>query len=882
MTLRSHLNSFMRNLLGKKRVEQDLDEEIQSTLALMTAEKIKQGMNPQEAARAARVELGGVEQVKEEVRAIRAGVWLETIVRDTSFGLRMLRKNPGFTAIAVLTLAFGIGANTAIFSVVNAVLLRPLPFPDASRIMMVWHTPPQKSFPGVKRFVVSPANYLDWRRQNHVFNDMAALGFGPFNLTGNGEPESILGAKVSADFFSVLRVRPEMGRAFVADDDQSGHGNVVILTDAFWRSHFDANRNVLGTTIRMDDQPYLVIGVMPAEFSFPLQAKLAIPLAWTDKERAVRGNHNLLVIARLKSGVSQQQAQAEMDTISSGLAQQYPDDDAGWGAAVVPFHDFIGGSVRSALLLLLGSVAFVLLIACTNVANLTLAKALGRRKEIAIRTVLGASRSRVMRQVLPETLLLSLAGGTLALLLAHFLVDAIAAFLAPQLPLSVTIGLDGWVLAFTLAISVLTGIIAGLAPSWHLAKANLNASLKQGLGKTDSASSGGRARCAFVVAEVALSLVLLIGAGLTIQTLYLLRSVNPGFDPHNVLTVPLAISETKYASGEQQTAFFDDILERVRALPGVNSVGAVDDLPFRGGSTQPIIAEGQPAVPMADQPEVPVRVITPGFLRAMGIPLLQGRDISDADKASSQPVVLVSQAFAKRFWPHDSPIGKHVTLTFSRGASREVVGVVGDVKIDGLDVTQPIDMVYEAMEQNARVPGMVLTVRTGTGPAGLVSAVTDVVHQVDAEEPVVGIVTMDTVVDQSLGKQQLSMTLLGAFAGLALLLAAIGIYGVQAYAVRQQVREIGIRMALGAQRRDVFRLVVGQGLRLTLLGIGIGIVAAFGITRFMASQLYGLSPTDPVTFVGVTVLLMFVALLACYVPARRAMRVDPMVALRYE
>jgi putative ABC transport system permease protein len=879
MTLRSHLNSSMRNLLGKERVEQDLDEEIQSTLALMTEEKIKQGMNPQEAARAARVELGGVEQVKEEVRTIRAGAWLETIVRDTSFGLRMLRKNPGFTAIAVLTLALGIGANTAIFSVVNAVLLRPLPFPDASRIMMVWHTPPQKSFPGVKRFVVSPANYLDWRSQNHVFNDIAALGFGPFNLTGNGDPESILGAKVSADFFAVLRVRPEMGRA---DDDQSGHGNVVILTDAFWRSHFDANRNVLGKTIHMNDQPYLVIGVMPAEFSFPLQAQLAIPLAWTDEERAVRGNHNLLVIARLKSGVSQQQAQAEMDTISSRLAQQYPADDAGWGATVVPFHDFIGGSVRSALLLLLGSVAFVLLIACTNVANLTLAKALGRRKEIAIRTVLGASRSRVMRQVLSETVLLSLAGGTLALLLAHFLVDAIAAFLAPQLPLSITIGLDGWVLAFTLAISVLTGIIAGLAPSWHLAKSNLNASLKQGLGKTDSASTGGRARCVFVVAEVALSLVLLIGAGLTIQTLYLLRSVNPGFNPHNVLTVPLAVSQTKYASSEQQRAFFDNVLEGVRTIPGVDVAGAVDALPFQGGSTQPVIAEGHPVVPMADQPEVAVRVITPGYLHAMSIPLLQGRDLGEADKVGSPLAILVSQAFAKRFWPHDNPIGKHVTLTFSPGLSREVVGIVGDVKINGLDVIQPIEMVYEAMDQNERIPAMVLSVHTSVAPVHLISAVADVVHHVDPEEPVVGIVTMDTVVDQSLGKQQLSMTLLGAFAGLALLLAAIGIYGVQAYAVRQQVREIGIRMALGAQRRDVFRLVVGQGLRLTLLGIGIGVVAAFGITRIMASQLYGLSPTDPVTFVGVTVLLMLVALLACYVPARRAMRVDPMVALRYE
>ena len=869
-------------MFRRRRKPSDFNAEIDAHILLETERLQAQGLSAEEARAAAHRAFGNVTQAQERFYESGRWLWWDHLGQDVRYGLRQLRRNPGFTTVAVVTLALGIGVNTAIFGVVNAVLLRPLPFPDASRIMMVWHTPPQKSFPGVKRFVVSPANYLDWRRQNHVFEGMAAIGFHPFNLTGNGQPESVLGAKVSAGFFSVLCVGPKIGRAFSLDDDQPGHGNVVILTDAFWRSHFDADPDVLGKVIRMDDQPYSIIGVMPTDFSFPLRAQLGVPLAWTDKERAVRGNHNLLVIARLRFGINQQQAQAEMDTISRRLAQQYPADDAGWGAAVVPFHDFIAGPVRSPLLLLLAAVAFVLLIACTNVANLTLAKALGRRKEIAIRTVLGASRSRVMRQVLSETVLLSLAGGTLALLLAHFLVDAIAAFLAPQLPLSVTIGLDTWVLAFTLAISVLTGILAGLAPSWHLAKSNLSASLKQGLGKTDSDSASGGARSAFVVAEVALSLVLLVGAGLTIRTIYLLRRVNPGFDPRNVLTVPLAISGKRYASAEQQTAFFDNILDRVRALPGVNSAGAVDNLPFQIGSTEPIIAEGQPMVPMADQPEVPVRVITPGYLRAMRIPLLQGRDISDADKAGSQPVVLVSQAFAKRFWPHDSPIGKHVTLTFSSGPSREIVGVVGDVKIDGLDVIQPIDMVYEAMNQNAGVPGMVLTLRTALPPTGLISAVTNVVNHVDPEESVVGIATMDTVVDQSLGKQQLSMTLLGAFAGLALLLAAIGIYGVQAYAVRQQVREIGIRMALGAQGLDVLKHIVGRGLRFTLIGAGIGTAVALGLTRFLSSQLYGVTPTDPLTFVAVLLILTGVALLASYIPARRAMRVDPMVALRYE
>jgi putative ABC transport system permease protein len=882
MTILAWLKSSSRNLFRKQRADAELDDEVRGYVELVAEEKMRAGMNPEEARRAARIEAGGVERVKEQVREVRAGAWLDSLLQDVRFGLRMLRKSPGFAAIAILTLALGIGANTAIFSVVNAILLRPLPFPDPGRLMIVWHTPPQKSFPGVSRFVVSPANYLDWSHENHVFEQMAAIGFGSFNLTGMGQPESVTGASVSADFFSVLRFRPGLGRGFVADDDRPGHGNVVVVSHAFRQTHFGANENVLGKSIKLDDKSYAIIGVMPPKFDFPFQAQLWTPLAWTDQQRAVRGNHNYVVITSLKSGVDQEKAQAEMNAISDRLAQQYPTDDAGWGASVVPLRESLIGPVRSALLVLLGAVAFVLLIACTNVANLTLAKALGRRKEIAIRTILGASRGRVVRQVLSETALLSVLGGALALLLAHFVIDAITVFIGPQLPLSVDISFDRWILAFTLGISILTGITAGLAPAWHLARTNLNASLKQGLGKTDSDSGGGRARNVFVVAEVALSLVLLVGAWLMIRTLYLLRSVNPGFDPNNVLTVPLAISAEKYVNADQQKNFFRNVLARVRALPGVVSAGSVDSLPFQGGSTQPVIAEGQPVVPMADQPEVAVRVIGPGYLRTMRIPLEQGRDIADADDAKSQLVILVSNAFARRFWPHENPIGKHVTLTFSPGPAREVVGVVGDVKLNGLDVIRPVEAIYDAMNQDIHATRTVLTVRTTSTPTSLISAVTDAVHQVDPDEPLIGVATMDSVVDQSLGQQQLTVVLLAAFAGLALLLASIGIYGLQAYAVRQRIREIGIRMALGAQRRDVFRLVVGQALKLTGLGIGIGLVGAFGITRLMASQLYGLSATDPLTFVSVAILLTLVALAACYIPARRAMRVDPMVALRYE
>jgi putative ABC transport system permease protein len=686
---------------------------------------------------------------------------------------------------------------------------------------------------------------------------------------------------VSADFFSVLGVRPSTGRGFVAADDQPGGGNVVVVSSAFRQSHFGSDKNILGRTIKLNDQSYVIIGVMPPKFDFPSRVQFWMPLAWTDKERALRGLHDYIVIARLKSGVEKGKAQAEMDAISANLANQYPTDDAGWGAVVVPLHDSLVGPVRSALLVLLGAVSFVLLIACTNVANLTLARVLGRRKEMAIRTALGASRGRVMQQVLTETVLLSVAGGALSLLLAHFVIDSIAGFIGPRLRLPLEIGLDGSVLGFTLAISILTGIIAGLAPSWHSAKANLNASLKQGLGKTDAESGGDRARSVLVVAEVALSLLLLVGAGLTIRTLYLLQSVNPGIDPHNVLTLPLAISDAKYPGAVQRANFFNNVLERIRALPGVESAGAINTLPFQGGSTQPVLPEGQSVVPLADQPEVAVRLVSTGYLRAMRIPLEQGRDLTDADKNNSQPVILVSDAFAKRFWPRENPIGKHVTLTFWSGPGREVVGVVGDVKLDGLDTTRPVPAIYEAMSQHP-LAQMVLTVRTNSLPTSLVSAVTDAVHDVDPDEPLAGLSTMESIVGQSLGQQRLNVILLAAFAGLALLLGAIGIYGVQSYAVRQRVREFGIRIALGAQGSDVFRLVLGQGLKLAVAGICIGLAASFVLTRLMASQLFGISATDPLTFTAVAIALAFVALLSCYIPARRAARLSPIVALRDE
>jgi putative ABC transport system permease protein len=804
-----------------------------------------------------------------------------TIMQDLKYGMRVLRKNPGFAAAAILVLALGIGANTAIFSVVNAVLLRPLPLPEPERLMLVWHVPPAKSFPGVTRFSVSTANYLDWQKQNHVFEKMAAFGRSSMNLTGGKQPESLTAGAATADFFGVMKAAPALGRTFAADEDQPGHDKVAVLSNAFWQSHFAANRNVLGQKLTLDGEAYSVIGVMPATFDFPPKAQVWVPLAWTDKERAVRGDHNYIVAARLKAGVDLKHAQAEMDTISSQLQQQYPVDDAGWGAVVVPLREELVGDVRPALLVLLGAVAFVLLIACANVTNLTLAKTWGRKKEIAIRTVLGASRGRVLRQVLLETMMLSLAGGVLGVFLARVIVSLIVANFSDELPRFWEVGVDAWVLAFTLVISIFTGVLAGLAPAWRLTKTNLNEAMKQGLGKTDSDSGGNRTRSVLVVSEVALSLVLLIGAGLMVRSLWNLRSVKPGFDAQNVLTMTLAIPDTKYKEPYQKAGFYKQVLERVRVLPGVESAGAITSLPLTGGSTQPFSIEGEPVVPMADQPEVAVREITGGYLRSMHVPLLSGREIGDADMADRPAVALVSESFAKRFWPHDNPLGKHLTLTFYPGIAREVVGVVGDVKQDGLDMDMGKETIYASLAQIQRTRAQ-LVVHTSAPPSSLVSAVTNAVHQVDPDEPVLKVETMEDVVDASLFQQRFSVILLGAFAGLALLLAAVGIFSVLAFAVRRRVQEIGIRMALGAQIGDVLRMVLYDGMKPTLIGVGIGLTGALALGRAVSSLIYGVSATDPATYIAGAGLLAAVALCASVIPAICATKVDPMRALRDE
>jgi len=813
-----------------------------------------------------------------------------TLLSDLKHGLRVLLKNPGFITATIIVLALGIGANTAIFSVVNAVLLRPLPFRDPARLVQLWHVPPPKSFPGMTTFALSAANFIDWQKQNDVFDKMAIYTGSSLNLTGREQPEALQGAAVSADFFSTLQVQPMLGRTFTPDEDQQGKNHVVILTYGLWKSRFAANPHIAGQSVNLDGQPYLVAGVMGPKFRFPDWAQYWTPMGWTDKERAVRGEHHYLAIARLKPSIAIPQAQAEMNAISARLAEQYPEDDRGWGAVVIPLREQLVSDVRPALLVLLGAVAFVLLIAGANVANLVLAKTFGRRKEIAIRVALGATGSRVVQQILAETLLLSLAGGALGLLLAKLGIGLTLKFLSDNLPKSTEVSLDTSVLAFTIFISIGTGVIAGLLPAIRMTKTNVNDALKQGLGKTDSDSGGQRTRSILVVSEVALSLILLVGAGLMIRSLWLLSTLDAGFDPHGVLTMTVVVPRNKYSRPIDEIAFFDQVLAKVRALPGVASAALIDDLPLNGeGSHQPVAIEGAPVQAMSDQPEVDTRYITPGYLSTMHIPLRRGRDLSAADAPDRPGVALISESMAKRFWPNQNPIGRHLTMTFSPDKVHEIVGIVGDVKLLGMDAAASSATIYLPTSQLStpslgewHSSPMQLAIRAQSQPTSLVSAVTSAIYSIDSDQPVTDVMTMDDLVDTSLSQRRFSMLLLAAFAVLALLLAAVGIYSVLAFAVRRRVREIGIRVALGAKVKDILRLIVTEGMKPALIGLLLGVAGALALGRVLASFIYGIAAYDPLTFAAVATLLAAVALLASIIPAYRAARIEPTRALREE
>jgi predicted permease len=812
--------------------------------------------------------------------------WLPNDFRQA---VRSMRKAPGFALAAILVLALGIGANTAIFSIVNGVLLRPLPFDRPDRLVQLWHTPPAQQFPGMTQFALSAANYLDWEERNDVFEQSAVYAATEFRLSGVSEPENLPAARVEPSFFSVLRGHTLLGRAINPGDDAPGSEHVVVLSQRLWQSRFAGDPQIVGRKVELNNETWTVIGVMAADFQKPGYAQLWTPLVWDPLEKTVRGEHHLSAVARLKDGVSIGQAQAQLDTIAASLARQYPADDAGWGAQVVALSDATIGDVRKPLLILLGAVAFVLLIACANVANLFLAKALERRKEIAIRTALGARRGRIVRQVLAEAVVLSLIGGLLGLIVAHFATQLVVAFFGASLPRLSEIRLDLSVLAFTFAIAVITGIVAGALPAWRMSLSNPQDALKQG-GRSGSAGTSRGTRGVLVVAEVALSFVLLVGAGLMVRTLWNLGSVNPGFDADHVLTANIGVGANDFATVQQQIAFTGELMRRLRALPGVQAAGATDSLPLQGGSTQPVAIEGQAAQDMSHQPEVAVRVVTPGFLDSMRIHVVRGRDFSEQDTAGSLPVALVSESMARQFWPNDNPVGKRLTLTFFPGVVREVVGVVADVKDRGLDHDDPVSTLYWPVSQlffpqsMGKFHGfsMQLALRTASDPAAMGMTVRAALHELAPNIPLLDVRTMQAIVDESISPQRFNMFLLAAFAGLALLLAGIGLYSVLAYSVRQRAREIGVRMALGARMRDVLRRVVIDGMKPTALGVGIGLAAALALSRLLGTLVFGVAAHDTATFAGVALLLLLVGLVASLLPAVRATRVDPLKVLREE
>jgi len=809
---------------------------------------------------------------------------MSTLGQDLRYGLRTLRKSPGFAAAAVGILALGIGANTALFSVVDAVLLRPLPFPEPGRMMRLEEAPPP---PAASLKAVSPADYFDWRGQSHAFAALAAYRGGSLTLTGGQEPEALTAATVMGDFFSVLAIQPVLGRVFAPGEEEPGHDDVVILSQALWQSRFGSDPRILGRGLVLDGRRHTVVGVMPAlEVAawYPATVQVWTPLAWTTKERAVRGERLLNVIARLKPGVDRLQAQAEMDNLAGRLAREYPEADKGWTAVVQPLHDYLTERVRPALLLLLGAVVFVLLIACANVANLVLARTLGRSKEMAIRGSLGASRGRLVRQLVAEALLLAVAGAVLGLYLAPFGVALLVGFLGNLLPPGLDVHLDLPVLAFTLGISLFAGLAAGLAPAWFFLLRSdppvLRQALQRGLGRTDATAGGRRTRGALVVAEVALSLVLLLGAALMIKSLGVLQRDDPGCDPHGVLTLVLGLPRQQYPEPRQQSAFFDRVLTRLRALPGVEAAATVDWLPLtEPGLNEPVAIAGRTTDALAEQPQVAVRLISPGYLRTLRIALRRGRDFTTADALDRPAVVLISESMARRFWPGEDPLGKRLILGIAPHVAQEVVGVVADVKVDGLRVAGPVPTVYQPMAQRPW-PATTFVVRAKTRPESLVPAVARAIHAEDKDLPLLEVATLDSAVAAMLSQERFSMLLLSAFAGLALLLAAVGIYSVLTYTVGRRVQEIGVRMALGAQIRDVLRLVVVEGMRPTLLGIVLGLGAALALGRALASLFFGVSVADPILFGAAALLLAGVALLASAGPAWRAARVSPSEALQ--
>jgi predicted permease len=883
--------NFWRQWLSRNKWEHDLTEEMRFHLEQQTSANIASGMTPEEARRQAVLQLGAVEGIKEDCREQRRGFWLETLWTDVRYGLRMLRKDPGFTAVAVLTLALGIGANTAIFSVVNGVLLNPLPFPHAEQLVTL-----SESKPNFATGSISYPNFRDWQRNNHTFASMAISRPISFSLTGTGNAEQLRAELLSSDYFSLLGVKPVIGRMFAPGEDEVGAAPVALISAGLWKRKFGASPEVVGRSIKLDGGSFTIVGVIPADFDLLLRSfrnsEVYVPIGQWKNNFLLNRGAGLAIhgLGRLKPGVSIEQARADMDEVTRNLIVAYPDVDKGIGAAVFPLKQDMVGEVRPLLLLLLGAVCFVLMIACVNVANLLLARSTARAREFAIRTALGAGNGRLIRQLLTESILLGIAGGGFGLLLAVWATRIALQHVPVTLPRAAGIGLDARVLMFTIVISVGVGIIFGLAPALKSLKPALHDTLKES-GRGGSGTRH-RAQSVFVVVEMALALVLLVGAGLMIRTLGSLWSQDPGFNPRNVLTFNLSPPPSLMnANAETVRAFTRELDRRLAATPGVQAVSMTwAAVPMSGDDENVFWLEGQPKPASQNEMNWAIKyVVEPDYLKIMQTPLKRGRFFTQQDNERAPAVAVIDETLAKKYFGNDDPIGRRIHFQGDEEAT-EIVGVVGHVNQWGLasdaqnlqaQVYLPCMQMPDSYAALASYGTSAMVRFAGTSP-GIIDSIRNTSRQMNSEQVVYGEQTMEEIVSESISDRKFSMILLGSFAVLALLLSSVGIFGVISYLVGQRTHEIGIRIALGAQRIDVLRLVLGGGAKLALTGIAIGIVAALGLTRLMTNQLFGVSPTDPLTFAGVALVLITVAIAACYIPARRAMRVDPMTALRYE
>ena len=822
---------------------------------------------------------------------------MTTLWQDIRYGARMLLKNPGISIIVVIALALGIGANSAIFSVVNAVLLRPLPYEESDRLVFL-----NEKSPVLDEMSISYPNFSDWRANTQTFEKMGVYNRASYNLTGAGEAERIVTGQVSADLFSVLRVNALHGRLFTNEEDKPGGRAVVLLSYPLWQRRFGGQMSILNQPITLNGKSYDVIGIMPETFLYPSRVEMWVPVGQLSDQASwkQRGNHpGLYGVARLKPGATFEQADADMNTIAANLEKQYPDTNTGNRVRLRPLLEIFVGDVRRALWVIFGAVGFVLLIACANIANLLLARATARKKEMAIRTAVGASRWRLMRQLLTESVLLSLIGGSIGLALARWGVDLILYMSPNAIPRSREIGLDWTVLGFTIGVSVLTGLIFGLLPAIQAGDVDVHETLKES-GRGTSARQW--LRSSLVVGEVATTLVLLIAAGLMIRSFYLLQKVNPGFSHEHLTSFSISLPQKKYESQDSRQAFYDRLLENVRSLPGVESVAAASGLPLGNNGWQTSYAiDGQPEPPRDQVPLLEACLVTPDYFKAMNIPLLKGRMFNDQDNrahlagkdlsqlnenqrtSAGLNKIIVDEEFARRHFPNEDPIGKYVRIggTSHQNPKLEIVGVVGRVKMESLN--QNSDRV-QGYFPFAQIPqgGMTVIMKGASDPNQLISSVRGAMKAIDPDQPMYSVRTMDEIRAESVQNERLNLTLLSLFAGIALVLAIVGIYGVMSYSVTQRTHEIGIRMAIGARPRDVFTMILGHGMKLALIGVVIGLIGAFALTRLMASMLFGVEPTDATTYAGIAVLLIGVSLLACYLPGRRATKVEPTISLRYE